>query len=489
MNKTVLEMSALELGAAIRKGNLALADVAKIYIDNIKKTDPHLHAFLYMDEESILRRVQEVEEGMQSGRYTGPLAGVPIAIKDNICTKDMPTTCGSKMLENFVPGYQAEAVRRLEDAGMIILGKTNMDEFAMGSTTETSAYQVTCNPWNTAYVPGGSSGGSCVAVAAGEAPLALGSDTGGSVRQPAAYCGVVGLKPTYGRVSRYGLVAYASSMDQIGPIARNVTDCKALYEVIAGYDKKDSTSAYIEEECYKQEGLRIAVPTSYEKAESDIVEAIRKSIVRLEQSGAKVEYVSMPMTDYATQTYYVIACAEASSNLARFDGVKYGYRSEATQNLHQMYRQSRTEGFGEEVKKRIMVGAYTLSEGFYDAYYKKALKVKSLIKKEHDRILAQYDCILSPVTPIEAPRLGESLEEPLRMYQADAYTVAANLTGLPAISVPCGFSKNGLPIGLQFVGKSYQEERLFMIAKQFEDARGKFPSVIAKQYEGKVDAQ
>lgn len=495
MNKTVLEMSALELGKSLRQGAIGVEEATGIYINRIREREPRLHAFLHMDEDKVYTRVHEVEEGIANGKYTGALAGVPVAIKDNICTKGLRTTCGSKMLEDFIPGYQAEVVNRLEAAGMIVLGKTNMDEFAMGSTTETSAFGVTRNPWNEEYVPGGSSGGSCVAVASGEAPLALGSDTGGSIRQPASHCGVVGLKPTYGRVSRYGLVAYASSMDQIGTIGRNVADCKALYEVIAGYDVKDSTS-YMEG-ALKQESvgcekkvLRVAVPKNYlhspskadsARADDEVSAAIEQAAKLFEQNGAKVDYISMPMTEYAAQAYYVIACAEASSNLARFDGVKYGYRSKDAQNLHEMYRRSRTEGFGAEVKKRILVGAYALSEGYYDAYYLKALKAKALIKAEFDKVFEEYDCILAPVAPTTAPRLGESLIEPLKMYQGDAYTVAVNLAGLPAISVPCALSEKGLPIGLQLIANSFEEEKLFAVAAEYEALRGVMPTTMEQK--------
>ncbi len=490
MNKTILGMSALELGKALQQGGYGVEEAVGVYTDRIKELEPKLHAFLCVDEESVFARVREVEEGIRNGKYTGALAGVPIAIKDNICTRGLRTTCASRMLEDFVPAYNAEVVDRLEAAGMIVLGKTNMDEFAMGSTTETSAYGITRNPWNEEYVPGGSSGGSCAAVASGEALLALGSDTGGSVRQPASHCGVVGLKPTYGRVSRYGLIAYASSMDQIGPIGRNVADCKALHEVIAGYDAKDSTSLSAEPVGYEEKPLRIAVPKNYlycssdidtTGADSEVSAAIEQAAKLLEQNGARVDYISMPMTEYATQAYYVIACAEASSNLARFDGVKYGHRSRDVQNLHEMYRRSRTEGFGAEVKRRIMVGAYTLSEGFYDAYYLKALKVKALIKAEFDKVFEEFDCILSPVSPTVAPRLGKSLAEPMKMYQQDAYTVAVNLAGLPAISVPCAISSNGLPIGLQFIANTLEEEKLFATAAWYEKLRTAMPIAMERK--------
>lgn len=488
MNKDILELSALELSQRIQHNELSVEEAVSVYIDRIKEMEPQLHAFLHMDEEKIYARAREVADGIASGKYTGPLAGVPIAIKDNICTKGLKTTCGSKMLENFVPGYQAEVVTRLEAAGMIVIGKTNMDEFAMGSTTETSAFGVTRNPWNPECVPGGSSGGSCAAVASREVPIALGSDTGGSIRQPAAYCGVVGLKPTYGRVSRYGLIAYASSMDQIGPIGRNVEDCKVLYEAIAGYDAKDSTSVQVGPVSCDMSELRIAIPNEYMAQGTD--EEIRNSIENatrlLEQNGAKVDYISMPMTEYAVPAYYVIACAEASSNLARFDGVKYGYRNQEAQGLHEMYRKSRTEGFGEEVKKRIMVGSFALSEGYYDAYYLKALKAKALIKAEFDKVFEKYDCILAPVAPTTAPKLGDSLQDPLKMYMSDICTVAVNLAGLPAISVPCSLDKTGMPIGLQLIGNCFEEEKILTVAKRYEDLRGVLPAVTEAIEDRKV---
>jgi len=487
----LLQMSVRMLNEKIKNKALGVKETVSALNARISEAEPNIGAFLSYNEEKIKARIDEVQAGIYSGRYAGPLAGLPIAIKDNICTMGVSTTCGSKMLEHFVPAYDATVVKRLLDAGMIVIGKTNLDEFAMGSTTETSAFKVTKNPWNTMHVPGGSSGGSCAAVAAGEVPLALGSDTGGSVRQPAAFCGVVGMKPTYGRVSRYGLVAYASSMDQIGPIGRTVADCRALYECIAGYDKKDATtvkktvpknganagSDKTEKYTEMLKGKRFALPKEYlaEGTSQAVREAVKQAVTLLEKNGAVVEEISLPMTEYAVATYYIIACAEASSNLSRFDGVKYGMRAEA-EKLHDMYVRSRSEGFGEETKRRIMMGSFLLSEGYYDAYYLKALKVRRLIKEEYEKVFETYDCILTPTVPGTAPKLGTSLQNPLQMYLGDVDTVAVNLAGLPAISVPCGVDEESLPIGLQLVGNAFCEEMLFDIAEGYEQLRGIFPT-------------
>ena len=487
----------------IKSKALGVTETVSALQKKIAEKEPGLGAFLTINDAHLKMRMDEVQKGIRSGRYAGPLAGVPIAIKDNICTKGLRTTCGSKMLENFVPAYDATVVQRLHDAGMIILGKTNMDEFAMGSTSETSSFQITKNPWNPACVPGGSSGGSAVAVVARMAPLALGSDTGGSIRQPASFCGVVGLLPTYGRVSRYGLVAYASSLDQIGPMGRTVAECRALYEAIAGFDEKDGTSVRRgirnSEECEdsalgrakeglsadvlrensvaRLKGLRIGIPKEYMQPEMnpEVREAVKKVAVLLEQQGAIVEEMSLPLTEYAVATYYLVACAEASSNLSRFDGVKYGYRVDGEQGLHEMYKKSRTEGLGEETKRRILLGSFVLSEGYYDAYYLKALKVKRLIKEEYENAFKTYDCLLTPVAPGTAPKLGTSLQNPLQMYLGDVDTVAVNLAGLPALSVPCGLDKNGLPIGVQFIGNAFCEETLFTVGEAYEALRGDFP--------------
>lgn len=484
----LIRMSALKLGQKIKSGELGVKDVAESFLSQIRKTEPFVHAFISYGKD-IDKRTAEVEEGIKSGRYKGPLAGVPVAVKDNICTKGVRTTCASRMLENFIPAYDAEAVARMEEQGMIVIGKTNMDEFAMGSTTETSVFDTTVNPWKEGHVPGGSSGGSCAAVAAGETPLALGSDTGGSIRQPAAYCGVCGLKPTYGRVSRYGLIAYASSLDQIGPIGRSVEDCAALFEVIAGKDDKDATSADRDTGDYESlisgglEGMRIGVPEDYLSAGLD--GEVRKGILNaarlMEDNGAQVDFFPLKMTDYVIPAYYIIACAEASSNLERFDGVKYGYRAESASGLHDMYKKTRQEGFGEEVKRRILLGSFVLSSGYYDAYYMKALKAKRLIKDEFNRAFEKYDCILAPASPVTAPKIGTSLCDPLKMYLSDIYTVAVNLSGLPAISIPCAMDSQGLPIGMQLIGDCFQEKKILTAAAAYEKLRGSFPAAWEKE--------
>ncbi len=402
-----------------------------------------------------------------------------MAVKDNICTQDLLTTCASKMLAHFVPTFSAEAVVSLEKAGAVIIGKTNMDEFAMGSTTETSAYGETRNPWNTAHVPGGSSGGSAAAVAAGECFFALGSDTGGSIRQPASFCGVVGLKPTYGTVSRYGLIAYGSSLDQIGPLTKNVADCAAVLELIASHDSKDSTSVRREDTDFTSalvddvSGMKIGIPRDYlgEGLDAEVKEAVLAAAKVLEKKGAVVEMFDLSLVEYAIPAYYTIASAEASSNLERFDGVKYGHRTDACEGLHNMYKKTRSEGFGAEVKRRIMLGSFVLSSGYYDAYYLKALKVKAMIRKAFDDAFAKYDLILGPVAPTTAPKLGESLSDPLKMYLGDIYTISVNLAGLPGISVPCGTDSGGLPIGLQLIADSFQEKKLIQAAYTYEQNR------------------
>lgn len=396
-----------------------------------------------------------------------------------MCTEGMLTTCSSKILGNFVPTFTSEAVINLEKAGAVILGKTNMDEFAMGSTTETSAYGETKNPWNLEHVPGGSSGGSCAAVAAEECFYALGSDTGGSIRQPSSFCGVTGIKPTYGTVSRYGLIAYGSSLDQIGPVAKDVTDCATILEVIASHDEKDSTSVKRDDLDFTSalvddvKGMKIGIPKDYfgEGLDSEVKDAVLNAAKVLEQKGAIVEEFDLSLVEYAIPAYYVIACAEASSNLARFDGVKYGYRTEEYDGLHNMYKKSRSEGFGAEVKRRIMLGSFVLSSGYYDAYYLKALRTKALIKKAFDDAFAKYDVILGPAAPTTAPKLGESLSDPLKMYLGDIYTISVNLAGLPGITVPCGMDSNGLPIGLQLIGDCFKEKNIIRAAYSFEQTR------------------
>lgn len=478
----ITELTAMELGKKIKAGEIGVSEAAKASLDQIKKEEKTIHAFLAVEEETVLRQAEEVEKGIRAGRFNSPLAGVPIAVKDNICTRGMHTTCASKILENFVPFYDAEAVTQLKNAGLIILGKTNMDEFAMGSTTETSAYGVTRNPWDPSRVPGGSSGGSCAAVAAGESFLALGSDTGGSIRQPSSYCGVTGIKPTYGTVSRFGLIAYASSLDQIGPIGKTTEDCAALLEVIASHDKKDGTSMKREDTDFISalsedvKSLRIGIPREYlaEGLDPDVKQAVEQAVSYFKELKAPVESFDLGLMEYTIPAYYVIASAEASSNLERFDGVKYGYRAENYEDLHDMYKRSRSGGFGPEVKRRIMLGSFVLSSGYYDAYYLKALKVRAKIKQVFDKAFARYDIILGPAAPTTAPKIGTSLSDPMKMYLSDIYTVAVNLAGLPGLTVPCTVSKEGLPVGVQLIGDCFSEKKLFCAGAGLERVRGAF---------------
>lgn len=478
----VTDMTAAELSAAIRAGRTTAVEAAEAMLARIEEADKVYNCYVTVDKEGALAQAAAVQARIEAGELTGVLAGVPVAVKDNMCTEGLRTTCSSRILGNFVPTYTAEAVLNLQKAGAVILGKTNMDEFAMGSTTETSAYGATRNPWNTERVPGGSSGGSAAAVAAGECCLALGSDTGGSIRQPASYCGVVGMKPTYGTVSRYGLIAYGSSLDQIGPLAKDIADCAAVLEAIASHDAKDSTSVERQDTDFTSAltadvaGMRIGIPNDYlgEGLEEEVKEAVLKAAAELEHAGAVVERFDLSLVEYAIPAYYTIAAAEASSNLERFDGIKYGYRTAEYAGLHNMYKKSRSEGFGEEVKRRIMLGSFVLSSGYYDAYYLKALRVKALIKRAFDEAFAKYDVILGPVAPTTAPKLGESLADPIRMYLGDIYTIAVNLAGLPGISLPCGLDQKGMPIGLQLIGDCFQEKKLIQTAFTYEKIRGKF---------------
>lgn len=472
----ILSMTALELGRKIKAKEITVKEAVEACLKQIDKVEDKVNSFVTIDREKAFNRAEEVQRGIEDGTYTGPLAGVPVAIKDNMCTKGMLTTCSSRILENFNPTYTAEAVLNLEKAGAVIIGKTNMDEFAMGSTTETSYYGETKNPWNLEHVPGGSSGGSCAAVAAMEVPYALGSDTGGSIRQPSSYCGVVGIKPTYGTVSRYGLIAYGSSLDQIGPIARDVSDCAAILETIASHDVKDSTSMERTDTDFTSalvndvKGMRIGIPQDYfgEGLDPEVAEPILEAAKVLEEAGASVERFDLGLVTYAIPAYYVIASAEASSNLARFDGVKYGYRTADYEELHGMYKKTRSEGFGPEVKRRIMLGSFVLSSGYYDAYYLKALKTKALIKKAFDQAFTKYDMILAPAAPTTAPKLGSSLSDPLKMYLGDIYTISVNLAGLPGISIPVGRDSKGLPVGMQLIGDCFQEKKLFRAAYTYE---------------------
>ncbi|UYJ39941.1 MAG: Asp-tRNA(Asn)/Glu-tRNA(Gln) amidotransferase subunit GatA [Lachnospiraceae bacterium] len=476
---SLMNLTAVELGKKIKNKEVTVVEATKAALDAIDAKEDKVNSFVTVDREGALKRAEEVQKLIDDGKLDGPLAGVPVAIKDNMCTEGLLTTCSSKILGNFVPTFTSEAVLNLEKAGAVILGKTNMDEFAMGSTTETSAYGETKNPWNLEHVPGGSSGGSCAAVAAEECFYALGSDTGGSIRQPSSFCGVTGIKPTYGTVSRYGLIAYGSSLDQIGPVAKDVTDCATILEIIASHDEKDSTSVKRDELDFTSalvddvKGMKIGIPKDYlgEGLDSEVKDAILNAAKVLEEKGAIVEEFDLSLVEYAIPAYYVIACAEASSNLARFDGVKYGYRTEEYDGLHNMYKKSRSEGFGAEVKRRIMLGSFVLSSGYYDAYYLKALRTKALIKKAFDEAFAKYDVILGPAAPTTAPKLGESLSDPLKMYLGDIYTISVNLAGLPGITVPCGTDSKGLPIGLQLIGDCFKEKNIIRAAYSFEQTR------------------
>ena len=481
---SLMSLTAVELGRKIKEKEVTVEEAVTAALDAIEKREAEVHSFVTVDREGALKRAKEVQAKIDAGELTGPLAGVPVAIKDNMCTKGLLTTCSSKILYNFVPTYTAEAVLNLEKAGAVILGKTNMDEFAMGSTTETSAYGVTKNPWNTGHVPGGSSGGSCAAVAAEECSYALGSDTGGS----SSFCGVTGIKPTYGTVSRYGLIAYGSSLDQIGPIAKDVTDCATILEAIASHDVKDSTS--VQREAYDftaalvddVRGMKIGIPRDYfgDGLDPEVKAAVLGAAKKLEEKGAIVEEFDLSLVEYAIPAYYVIACAEASSNLARFDGVKYGYRTEQYDGLHNMYKKTRSEGFGAEAKRRIMLGSFVLSSGYYDAYYLKALRTKALIKQAFDKAFEKYDVILGPAAPTTAPKLGESLSDPLKMYLGDIYTISVNLAGLPGITLPCGTDQSGLPIGLQLIGDCFAEKKIIRAAYTYEQTRSYEHSPLAR---------
>ncbi len=479
----LMSLTAVELGKKIKSGEVRVVDAVNAAFDQIEAVEKDINSYVTVyKKEEVLEKAEHIQKLIDEGQLTGPLAGVPVAIKDNMCTRDKLTTCSSKILGNFYPTYSAEAVINLEKAGAVIIGKTNMDEFAMGSTTETSFYGPTKNPWNKEHVPGGSSGGSCAAVAAEECSYALGSDTGGSIRQPSSFCGVTGIKPTYGTVSRYGLIAYGSSLDQIGPVAKDVTDCATILETIASYDSKDSTSVKRDDYNFTEalvedvKGLKIGIPKDYfgEGLEPEVKEAILKAVDVLKEKGAIVEEFDLSLVEYAIPAYYVIASAEASSNLSRFDGVKYGYRTEEYNGLHNMYKKTRSEGFGEEVKRRIMLGSFVLSSGYYDAYYLKALRTKALIKKAFDEAFAKYDVIIGPAAPTTAPKLGDSLSDPIKMYLGDIYTISVNLAGLPGISVPCGQDSNGLPIGMQIIGDCFKEKNIIRAAYTFEQAKNSY---------------
>ena len=474
---SLYKMSLKELSDLISAKKISCEELTISLYERIDEAEKKVNAYITLLKDRAIEKAKALDKKIADGERMSLFTGIPIAVKDNICTKDICTTCASKMLENFIPPYNATVVEKLNDEDMIILGKTNLDEFAMGSSTENSAFKITKNPWDISRVPGGSSGGSAAAVAAGECVAALGSDTGGSIRQPAAFCGVVGIKPTYGAVSRYGLVAFASSLDQIGLFTRDVTDCALLLNVICGYDFKDSTSVKYDKPDYAEylqndiKGLKIGIPKEYlsRGLDSKVHDIFKKAIDIFESLGAVIEEVSLPHTDYALPTYYLIATAEASSNLARYDGVRYGYRSADASDVQEMFINSRSEGFGDEVKRRIMLGTYVLSSGYYDAYYLKALKVRTLIKKDFDDLFKDYDLILSPATPTTAFKIGENISDPLKMYLQDIFTLSVNLAGLPGMSLPAGFADN-LPVGVQIIGKHFDEGTMLRAAYNFEQS-------------------
>jgi aspartyl-tRNA(Asn)/glutamyl-tRNA(Gln) amidotransferase subunit A len=467
-----------QLHGLLVKKEITSKELTEAIYRRIKKVDGKIRAYLRLTEEEAFRQADQVDHKIAGGEPIGDLAGVPIGIKDILCTKGIRTTCGSKILEGYIPFYDGTVIRKLKERDTVILGKLNMDEFAMGSSTENSGFQITRNPWNLERIPGGSSGGSAAAVAADECIAALGTDTGGSIRQPASCCGVVGLKPTYGRVSRYGLVAFASSLDQIGPITKDVEDCAILMNAISGYDPYDSTSVNVEVPDYKQslvkdvKGIRIGIPDEYfiEGMDPDVEKAITQTIDHFKKGGAKVQKISLPHTEYAVATYYIICTAEASSNLARYDGVKYGLRSRRFRDLMEMYTRTRAEGFGKEVKRRIILGTYVLSAGYYEAYYRKASQVRTLMRMDFEEAYQKVDVIIAPTAPTPAFRIGEKVEDPLQMYLSDIFTIPVNLAGIPAISIPCGFSHEGLPIGLQIMGKHFDEGKLLRVAYAFEQS-------------------
>ena len=474
--KEITSLSLRQLSGCLRSGELTAVQAAEAYLASIRENDPSIRAYLSVLEEKAMGQAAETDRRRARGETLSPLAGVPAGIKDNICTKGVTTTCASRMLEQFIPPYNAHVIEKLEEAGAVTLGKLNMDEFAMGSSTENSFFQITHNPRDPSRVPGGSSGGSAAAVAANEAAFALGSDTGGSIRQPAAFCGVVGMKPTYGTVSRYGLVAFASSLDQIGPLTRDVADSAMVMDCIAGHDSRDSTSIRMDKLPYASQlgqdirGIKIALPEEFfgEGLSEDVRKGIQLAARRFQDLGAEIVRVSMPALTHALPAYYIISSAEASSNLARFDGIRYGYRSPDYEDITSLYKNSRSEGFGEEVKRRIMLGTFALSSGYYDAYYKKALQVRTLITRDYSRIFAACDCILSPVAPTTAYKIGEKTANPLEMYLGDIYTVPVNIAGLPGLSMPCAAASDGMPVGMQLIGPAFSEPLLYRVGYAYE---------------------
>ena len=473
----IYEMTALEIAQKIKDREISCEDAVNSVAESIEKKDGVYNCYTSFDKEAALEKAQKAQKLVDSGEAVSPLAGVPVAIKDNICTKGEITSCASKILYNFKPPYDATVVKKLTEAGMIPCGKVNMDEFAMGSTTETSYYGATKNPWDTDKVPGGSSGGAAAAVAVRESVVALGSDTGGSIRQPCSFCGVTGLKPTYGSVSRYGLIAYASSLDQIGPIAKTALDTAAVFSVISGKDEKDGTSAdpkpFTLDEIKNTtdlKGKKVGIPSDYfgEGINEDVAKSVMQAAETLKSLGAEVEEFAMPIVKYAIPTYYIIACAEACSNLSRFDGIKYGYKSPDAKNLREVYFKSRSEGFGMEVKKRIMLGNFVLSSGYFDAYYNKALKAKGLIVKAFGEAFEKYDFLLGPVAPTTALKMGEGLSDPLAMYLGDIYTVMINIAGLPSLALPCGFDRDGMPVGMQLIGRPFDEKTILAAGNAYQ---------------------
>ena len=470
------ELTAHELHEKLKTREMTSAELTQSVFNRIDAVEGQIEGYITLTRETALQQAEIADAGFQHGDEMPPLAGIPIAVKDVICTKGVLTTCGSKILGNFVPPYDATVITKLHRQGSVVIGKTNMDEFAMGSSTENSAYHITRNPWDLETIPGGSSGGSAAVVAADEAICSLGSDTGGSIRQPAALCGVVGMKPTYGRVSRFGLVAFASSLDQIGPFTKDVTDCALMLNAICGHDPMDSTSVNLPTPDYTEyltnniEGLKIGVPQEYfvEGMDTEVQEIVHTSVQALKECGASIEEISLPHTEYAIATYYIIAPAEASANLARYDGVRYGYRAEDADELIDMYKKTRSRGFGEEVKRRIMLGTYALSSGYYDAYYLKGQKARTLIKSDFDRAFETVDAIVAPTSPTPAFKVGERTADPLQMYLSDVLTTPSSLAGLPGISVPCGLTKGGLPIGLQILAAPFEEGKVLNVAHTFE---------------------
>ena len=474
----ITDLTVHELMEKLKNKELTATEITKAYVDRIKEKEPEVEAFVTTLTDEALTKAEEIDKRIEAGEIKGDLAGIPIGIKDNICTKGIKTTCSSKMLENFVSPYDATVTEKINNENMINLGKLNMDEFAMGGSTETSFFKKTKNPWNLSCVPGGSSGGSAAAVASQMVPWALGSDTGGSIRQPSSFCGTVGLKPTYGLVSRYGLVAFASSLDQIGPITKDVMDSAILLNLIAGHDERDTTSVNLEKKDYVKalkndiKGLKIAVPKEFfgEGINEEVKAGLEKAIEKYKELGAKVEEISLDIAKYSLATYYIIACAEASSNLGRFDGIRYTYRTPEFNDLKEIYKKSRSEGFGAEVKRRIILGTYVLSSGYYDAYYKKAQQVRTLVTNEFDKAFEKYDVILTPTSPTVAFGIGEKSNNPLEMYLADICTVSVNIAGLPGISIPCGVDSNGMPIGMQLIGNKFCEETILNAAYTYEQA-------------------